>query len=303
MSTPAKAGPAQAPAGAPAPGALPPGAAASGALPTGAPASGALPTGAPARGGETWLPRWMSFGLLPFLLALTVSVTAVALRNRAELARTLGQPAAGVAGPVGGTVAGPATTASLSPRRQLLGLSDLPDRAAPDFTLTDQTGRRVSLSSFRGTAVLLAFLDSRCTEVCPVLAQELLAAEHDLGATAAKVTFVGVNVNPMATSVADVARFDAQHGLTGLGNWHFLTGAVPALARVWADYGIQVIVPQGATQTVHAAYLYFITPAGRERYLASPQVRQRPDGTGYLPAPTIAEWGSGIATYLRRLAP
>ncbi|MGB0098512.1 MAG: hypothetical protein WBP81_38975 [Solirubrobacteraceae bacterium] len=36
-------------------------------------------------------------------------------------------------------------------------------RPAPDLTLTDQFGRRVSLRSFRGKVVLLAFNDSECT--------------------------------------------------------------------------------------------------------------------------------------------
>ncbi|HEY2653450.1 MAG TPA: redoxin domain-containing protein, partial [Solirubrobacteraceae bacterium] len=39
---------------------------------------------------------------------------------------------------------------------------------APDFTLTDQFGRSVSLRSFRGKVVILAFNDPVCTTVCPL---------------------------------------------------------------------------------------------------------------------------------------
>lgn len=237
------------------------------------------------------LPRWISFGLLPFLLALTLTLAVFAYRNHQQLVSALGGS---------GTAA--AAGAQPSPLRQLMGLSDVPARAAPGFTLTDQHGRSLSLASLRGKPVLLAFLDSRCTAVCPVLAQEFALADHDLGALAAHVMLVGVNVNPMATSVADVAKFDQLHGLAALPNWHFLTGPVSQLRRVWAAYGITVIVPKGATQTTHADYLYFLTPGGQERYLASPQVDQRRDGTGYLPQPTLNQWGQGIATYLRRLA-
>ena len=38
---------------------------------------------------------------------------------------------------------------------------------APDFTLDDQFGRPVSLRSYRGKVVLLAFTDSECTTICP----------------------------------------------------------------------------------------------------------------------------------------
>src|SRR6202035_1562430 len=39
---------------------------------------------------------------------------------------------------------------------------------APDFTLTDQFGHSVSLHSFRGKVVVLAFNDSQCTTICPL---------------------------------------------------------------------------------------------------------------------------------------
>lgn len=224
------------------------------------------------------LPRWVTFGVMPLTAALVISMAAsaylyVQARNAA---------------------------ATVSPRVQLMGLSDMNGRPAPGFTLTDQLGRRVSLSAFRGKAVLLAFMDSRCTEVCPVLAQEFLLAQRDLGAASSRVAFVGVNVDPMAESVSAVAQFTRSHGLSHLPNWYFLTGSTPALDAVWKAYAIEVIIPKGATQTVHADYLYFLDPAGRERYLASPQVDQRKNGTGYLPQATLDQWGQGIAHYLRR---
>src|ERR1700691_2626234 len=44
----------------------------------------------------------------------------------------------------------------------------LPGVPAPDFTLTDQFGRRVSLRQFRGKVLVIAFVDARCTTVCPL---------------------------------------------------------------------------------------------------------------------------------------
>src|SRR5947209_9460856 len=38
---------------------------------------------------------------------------------------------------------------------------------APDFTLVDQFGHPATLSSLRGREVVLAFIDSRCKDVCP----------------------------------------------------------------------------------------------------------------------------------------
>lgn len=230
------------------------------------------------RGAQPFLPRWVRFGMMPFTLALIISMVISAemyvhARNAA---------------------------ATPSPLVQLMGLSDGSGNAAPAFTLTDQHNKTVALTRFRGKAVLLAFMDSHCTQVCPVLAQEFRLAEHDLGSTASRVAFVAVNVNPMGESVSAVEQFSQTHGLTSLANWYFLTGPTTALQAVWKAYGITVIVPKAATQTVHADYLYFLDPNGRERYIASPQVDQRKDGTGYLPPGDLNQWGQGIATYLRK---
>src|SRR5262245_59228364 len=44
--------------------------------------------------------------------------------------------------------------------------------AAPDFTLTDQDGHPVQLSSLRGTVVLLDFIYTSCPGPCPLLSRK-----------------------------------------------------------------------------------------------------------------------------------
>ena len=53
---------------------------------------------------------------------------------------------------------------------------------APAFTLTDQFGRRASLSAYRGRVVILAFNDSECTTVCPLTTTAMVDAKEMLGA-------------------------------------------------------------------------------------------------------------------------
>src|SRR5438270_9054642 len=60
-------------------------------------------------------------------------------------------------------------------------------RPAPGFALTDQFGRRVSLTDFRGKVVLLAFTDSRCTTICPLTTTSMVEAKRLLGAAASRV--------------------------------------------------------------------------------------------------------------------
>ncbi|HLK01500.1 MAG TPA: redoxin domain-containing protein [Streptosporangiaceae bacterium] len=64
------------------------------------------------------------------------------------------------------------------------GASAVLDIPAPDFTLTDQGGRTVSLASLRGKVVLLTFLDTVCTTDCPIIGAEFKQAGQLLGADA-----------------------------------------------------------------------------------------------------------------------
>ena len=48
----------------------------------------------------------------------------------------------------------------------LMELSPVPVRPAPGFTLTDQDGRVLPLSAFRGKVVVLEFMDPHCADIC-----------------------------------------------------------------------------------------------------------------------------------------
>ncbi|MGH2871255.1 MAG: redoxin domain-containing protein, partial [Solirubrobacteraceae bacterium] len=156
---------------------------------------------------------------------------------------------------------GLATNPELDPGTQI-------DRVAPDFTLTDQFGRRVSLRSYRGKVVILAFNDSECTTVCPLTTTAMVDAQRFLGAAGRKVALLGVDANPDATSIADVRAYSKAHGM--LYAWHFLTARAPKLKQIWKQYGIAVEITKGLID--HTPALYVIDPQGRERMIYQTQM-------------------------------
>jgi cytochrome oxidase Cu insertion factor (SCO1/SenC/PrrC family)/thiol-disulfide isomerase/thioredoxin len=143
------------------------------------------------------------------------------------------------------------TNPNLDPGTKLSG-------AAPDFTLTDQFGRRVSLHSFRGRVVILAFNDSQCTTICPLTTSAMVQARRMLGGAGARVELLGVEANPSATSVKDVRSYSEAHGMTA--QWHFVTGPLPQLRRVWHAYKVGVAIEHD--QIDHTPALFMITPQG-----------------------------------------
>jgi cytochrome oxidase Cu insertion factor (SCO1/SenC/PrrC family)/thiol-disulfide isomerase/thioredoxin len=136
-------------------------------------------------------------------------------------------------------------------------------RPAPGFSLTDQFGDPVSLSSFRGKAVLLAFNDSECTTICPLTTTAMVDAKAMLGSSAAGVQLLGVDANPAATAIEDVWSYSDLHGL--LHKWQFATGSLPQLKRVWKAYGIEADIQRGLIS--HTPALFVIDPQGRLRKL------------------------------------
>ena len=136
------------------------------------------------------------------------------------------------------------------------------DKPAPPFTLSDSSGRTFSLAEFKGKAVVLTFIDPVCYDTCAVMSKEITDAVASLGAQAANVEMVAIDINPSFTSLASVAQYDAEHSLGGIANWHFLTGPVAVLDRVWADYG--VIPTNGIIGLpAHPQVIYFIDTSGR----------------------------------------
>ncbi len=221
------------------------------------PASRGVPEAA-ASGGSWWADHPRLRRARPF--------AAVGLAGAAVEAALLG----GLVGPGGhrpGTAAPAAVASTSSPVsagvEATLGLDWLPapgSQPAP-FALTDQRGRRVSLASLRGRAVVLTFNDNHGQELSPLYAADVRAAVADLGPLARRVAFVGVDVNPFHPAVASDVAFDRAEGLAGVKQWYFLTGTLPSLEAVWRAYGEQpTIGPHHVVE--HDSSIRFIGPHG-----------------------------------------
>ena len=159
-------------------------------------------------------------------------------------------------------------SSACGPSTRLSG-TELPVESAPDFTLTDGvTGATVSLSSLRGNAIALAFLYTRCPDVCPLTAAQFRAAQQRLGADASRVRFVAVSVDPDGDTPAAVQAFSLAHDLKD--NWHYLIGARAQLQTVWSAYGVGAF-DQGMS-VAHNDAIYVIDRRGRERELVHSDV-------------------------------
>jgi len=109
---------------------------------------------------------------------------------------------------------------------------------APDFTLTAQDGRTVSLGSLRGRVVAVTFIYTSCTDSCPLLTAKLVAVQRGLTAdTSGRAFFVGSTLEPERDTADVRAQYAKRHGADSK-MWAFLTGPAPETMAAARRYGI-----------------------------------------------------------------
>lgn len=112
---------------------------------------------------------------------------------------------------------------------------------APDFTLIDQNGKRFLSTSLRGKIVVLDFIYTTCTDVCPLFTanfarlQRRLATDHR-----SEVFFISITTDPEIDSPKVLKSYAQRYG-ADFSNWAFLTGTEAQLKEVWKGFGIRVI--------------------------------------------------------------
>ncbi|QQE78462.1 redoxin domain-containing protein [Alicyclobacillus sp. SO9] len=195
---------------------------------------------------------------------IAVAVVAVVLGGGVAAWKTvthLGNPRSGV-GTVSSAKASKSSSNTSSP--SVDSGSSLSGKKAPNFHLTNQFGQPGSLSEFRHKVVVLSFIDSKGTTVCPLTAVVMQNVRYDLGSAASEVAFVGVNANPVASSVKDVHTWSQQHHVLHM--WNYFTGSASQLKSVYQKYFIESKVIHG-TDIQHTPAVYVIGPDGHEKWL------------------------------------
>jgi protein SCO1/2 len=140
-------------------------------------------------------------------------------------------------------------------------------KPAPEFHLTDQNGRPLSLENLRGKVVLLTFGYTHCPNICPMTlanlnqAFTLLTPEQK-----ARVQVVFISVDPKRDTPAQLLGYVPFYNPAFLG----ASGSAGEIARVARAYGVfyAADAPSNPAKpdtynVTHSAYLYLIDKRGR----------------------------------------
>ncbi len=122
-----------------------------------------------------------------------------------------------------------------------------------DFALRNVDGRLVRSDELRDRVIVLTFLDSQCTEACPVIAWTVARTIDALTPTERRtVRAVAISTDPAEDSAANVRKFLARN--RALGRLLYLGGAQAEreLRRVWDAFHVLSSLESGH-DTAHSA--------------------------------------------------
>jgi protein SCO1/2 len=133
----------------------------------------------------------------------------------------------------------------------------LPDGVrVPDFALTDQDGKPVSMAAYRGKPVVVTYLYTHCKETCPIQAQMIRGALDDLGHD---IPALAVSVDPFRDTPASARAFNRKAKMTGRLRW--VLGSRRQLQPLYRGFAIQ---PQ-LRDSEHQAFITLVDRKGLQR--------------------------------------
>jgi protein SCO1/2 len=158
----------------------------------------------------------------------------------------------------------------------LFALTDTPPSTladigpAPRTVLVDSSGKPFDLSSLKGKVVLVSFVYTTCTGVCPGTTQAMVRIERalkDEGLWGNSVEFVAITLDPKQDT-AEVLRQYAKLFRADDAAWHFLTGPPEKVQAIIAAWGMWVKSgPTGALD--HPSRVFLLDPRGHQREIYS----------------------------------
>jgi protein SCO1/2 len=111
-------------------------------------------------------------------------------------------------------------------------------KPVPQFTLTNQDGKRLSLKDLRGKILAITFIYVSCADTCPLLTAKMAGIQDRLGAAfGPEVNFLSITVDPERDTPEVLKRYAEGHKANPVG-WAFLTGTPTEIRDVAKRYGI-----------------------------------------------------------------
>ncbi len=134
--------------------------------------------------------------------------------------------------------------------------------AVRDFTLTDTSGQRVSLATYRGSWLLIFFGFTNCPDACPTAMLNVSATLRELGPSDDRIRPIFISIDPERDTPAALKDYLANFGENIAG----LSGSAEETAAVARAYGVfyrKRPLESGDYTMDHSTALYLVSPTGQ----------------------------------------
>lgn len=139
----------------------------------------------------------------------------------------------------------PMTMAELPPHQLLVGEN------VPSIPMTNQNSKPTALTDYRGKAVLITFVDSQCTDDCPIITH-MFAQINDIlkknPAAFAHSHLVTISIDPAHDTPPVLRSYGLKYlndKASGFNHWEFVDLTPSNLKRLATDFGVSYMQVKG----------------------------------------------------------
>jgi protein SCO1/2 len=148
--------------------------------------------------------------------------------------------------------------------REFPPTSATPNTKAPNFVLLNQEGNRFDSMTLGGKVVVLDFIYTTCTDVCPLFTANFAQLQRTLKNERAGLFLISITTDPEVDSPKVLKAYAQRYG-ADFQNWAFLTGSESQLKPVWKAFDVRVI-KRGRGLVQHTSLTTVIDRQGIRRF-------------------------------------
>jgi protein SCO1/2 len=149
------------------------------------------------------------------------------------------------------------------------GVEPAPGAETPDFTLVNQDGAKIQFNQYRGKAVVLTFIYTRCPlpDYCPLMTQNFVTLDREIQKNPAlrdKTHLLSVTVDPDYDNPKVLREYGARYlgsNKEGFKRWEFATGSPEEIKTIAKFFGLNYW--QEKDQIIHGLRTAIIAPDGK----------------------------------------
>lgn len=153
-----------------------------------------------------------------------------------------------------------------NPATSAVGLEPQPGSEVPDVKLINQDGKPISVGRFKGRALVVTFIYTRCPmpDQCPLMSANFAQLNAEIEKDAAlrqKTHLLSVTLDPEHDKPEVLRAYGATYAGGKFDNWDFATGDSEEIRRLAQSFGLMYKAENG--QLIHSLRTAIVTPDGK----------------------------------------